>query len=101
MMLIWTGIASASPGHDAYEKGNYTEAFKIWKHLAEEGNADAQHNLGHLYAYGYGVLKDRGKAEKLFEKAAHQGLAISQYTMLRYSINDAQDLGLYWGVAKF
>ena len=40
---------------------------------AEQGNADAQFNLGLMYYAGKGVPKDDAKAEKWCRKAANQG----------------------------
>ncbi len=34
---------------------------KEWRPLAEQGNADAQYNLGHLYSQGLGVPKISSK----------------------------------------
>ena len=46
-----------------YEKGhgvpqNYKTAVKWYRLAAEQGYADAQGNLGAMYAFGRGVLKD-------------------------------------------
>lgn len=40
---------------------------------AEQGYADAQFNLGLMYANGEGVLQDMEQAAELFKKAAEQG----------------------------
>jgi TPR repeat protein len=37
---------------DAYNKQDFTAAFKEWQPLAKQGNADAQNNLGAMYANG-------------------------------------------------
>ena len=36
----------------AYSAGDSATAYKLWKPLAEKGNAGAQNNLGHLYLGG-------------------------------------------------
>ena len=46
-----------------YHKGqgvpqDYKIAVKWWRLSAEQGHADAQGNLGGMYAFGTGVLKD-------------------------------------------
>ena len=56
------------------------EAFKWWKKAAEPGNANAQVNLGAMYADGKGVTKDYVKAYKWFCLAAAQD---SKYTEWR------------------
>lgn len=45
---------------------------------AAEGNAEAQNNLGALYAEGKGVPKDYAQARQWYEKAAAQGHALAQ-----------------------
>lgn len=49
--------------------------------LAEQGNAEAQLNLGLMYDKGDGVQQDPSKALKWFKKAANQGNASAQYIM--------------------
>ncbi len=44
--------ANAGPLEDglaAYESKDYATALKLWRPLAEQGNADAQNNLGFMY----------------------------------------------------
>jgi hypothetical protein len=42
----------------AYERGNYATALWLFGRLAEQGNADAQYNLGLMYNTGQGVPQD-------------------------------------------
>ncbi len=44
-------------GRAAYVRGDYATAAKTWHPLAERGHADAQYNLGGLYASGRGVRR--------------------------------------------
>ncbi|MEI6399130.1 MAG: hypothetical protein WCO71_10190, partial [Pseudomonadota bacterium] len=48
---------------------------------AEQGNADAQNNLGAAYDSGEGVGKDQAEAVKWWRKAANQGDAKSQFNL--------------------
>ena len=48
---------------------------------AEQGLADAQFNLGNMYAKGEGVPKDAGKGVAWYRKAAEQGLAGAQFNL--------------------
>ncbi len=48
------------------------------KKAAEQGDADAQCNLGLCYAFGYGVEKNLSEAVKWWRKAAEQGYAQAQ-----------------------
>ena len=49
--------------------------------VAEQGDADAQYNLGWCYANGEGVEKDFTQAVAWWHKAAEQGHAVAQYNM--------------------
>ncbi len=70
--------ALAGPYEDgvaAAYRGDYGTAARLWKPLAEEGNANAQNNLGALYARGLGVKKNDVEAVRLYKLAAEQGNA--------------------------
>lgn len=54
------------------------EALKWFRMAAEQGNAEAQRNLGRAYDNGYGVPIDDVEAVKWFLMAAEQGLAAAQ-----------------------
>ena len=51
------------------------------KELAESGDADAQNNLGKLYAKGQVVPQDDAEAVKWYRLAADQGLAEAQLNL--------------------
>jgi S1-C subfamily serine protease len=48
---------------------------------ADKGDAEAQFNLGLMYANGRGVTKDEAEAVKWYRKAADQGLADAQVNL--------------------
>ena len=73
--------ADFNDGWVASEEGDYKTAFNEWKPLAEQGDTDAQHNLGWMYGNGKGVLKDDKQAVKWYQKAADQGNASAQYNL--------------------
>ena len=50
--------ADLQTGLAAYSSDDYATALREWKPLAEQGNADAQNNLGVLYEEGEGVPED-------------------------------------------
>jgi|LWDU01.1.fsa_nt_gi TPR repeat protein len=85
----WVNIVFADTGWVAYDKKDYSEAFRIWKSKADKGDASAQHNLGHLYHWGYGVLEDSTKGTAWISKAAFGGLARSQLFLAKESIRKA------------
>lgn len=59
----------------AYERGNYTQAARLFSPLAEQGMASAQFHLGLMHEKGQGVRKDHSTALTWFRKAAAQGYA--------------------------
>ena len=65
-------------GWTAYNINDYDTAFKLWRPLAEQGSADAQNDLGLLYANGYGVAQDDKQAAYWYRKSAEQGNANAQ-----------------------
>ncbi len=60
-------------GVDAYIQGDYKTTFENWKPLAEQGDADAQFNLGVMYSKGKGVTQDYIQAHKWFNIAGANG----------------------------
>ena len=68
-----------------YSKYNYSEAFKFCSVAAEQGNAEAQFNLGVMYDNGQGVKQDYFKAVEWYQKAAEQGHPLAQIYLDRLS----------------
>jgi len=62
----------------AFKAGDHQKAVRLWKLLAEQGDAQAQTLLGSMYANGEGVPEDDAKALCLYTKAAKQGVAQAQ-----------------------
>jgi len=62
-------------GLDAYHEGRYTTVLKEWLPLAEQGNANAQLNLGLMYYNARGVSQNYKTAAKWLSLAAEQGHA--------------------------
>ena len=79
-ILLWSSVAVADfwAGLEAYKRGDYATAYKEWLPLAEQGHADAQFNLGLMYAKGEGVPQDDAEAVKWYRLAAEQGEARAQ-----------------------
>ena len=48
---------------------------------AEQGESDAQVNLGLMYKLGKGMMQDDVEAEKWYRKAAEQGSAFAQFKL--------------------
>ena len=68
-------------GFEAATREDYQTAFKLWLPLAEQGDADAQYNLGLMYDNGRGVKQDDFEAVKWYRKAAEQGYADAQFNL--------------------
>ena len=84
VIIVSLGTAGAVCAQDfdkglrAAQSGDFATALKEWTVLAEQGNADAQFNLGVMYANGNGVVQDYKEAVKWYRKAAEQGNALAQ-----------------------
>lgn len=66
-------------GMAAYERGDYQTAADLWRPLAENGDAEAQHLLGELHRLGRGVPEDPATAGQWHLEAAEQGHPRSMY----------------------
>ncbi len=66
---------SSEEAEFAYERGDYTQAARLFNPLAEQGVASAQYYLGLMYEKGRGVRQDHSVALTWFRKAAAQGYA--------------------------
>src|SRR5258708_14554818 len=72
------GIASAvagpwEDGTAAYNRGDYVPAVRLFRPLAEQGNAKAQNMLGVMYRRGQGVAPNSVRAFVWFRRAAAPG----------------------------
>jgi uncharacterized protein len=84
--LLFTGLfashTNAEPMPNADE--NVEQKIRI---KAEQGDAEAQNNLGVLYASGRGAAKDDKQATFCYRKAADQGEAMAQFNLGRMYFN--------------
>ena len=67
--IVVVGAAVAGPledGEAAAAVGDYAKALRLWRPLAEQGNADAQNHLDFLYESGKGVTPDYAQAAKWY-----------------------------------
>lgn len=89
----WLGIAvtvltlaacatTFDQGINAYNRGNYDEAYNLWLPYARAGDAGAQHNLGLIWENGYGFRQPNARLAKFwFSKAANQGSVMSMIAL--------------------
>lgn len=73
--------ADFNAGLQAYQRGDYAGAIQEWRPIAEKGDANAQYNLGLMYARGQGLSRDYAEAAKWYRKAAEQGNTNAQYNL--------------------
>ena len=92
MLAVLVGACgeSTAPSSSKNEAASTTEqSFVESKKRADSGAADAQVNLGLMYAKGEGVPKDAAKAVEWYQKAAVQGDEAAQFSLgLSYLIGD-------------
>jgi TPR repeat protein len=60
-------------GMTAYNRGDYMPAIRLFRPLAEQGNARAQHLIGVMYHNGEGVARNSVRAFAWFSLAAAHG----------------------------
>jgi uncharacterized protein len=65
----------------AFAHKEYAKAMKLFKPLAEKGNALAQYNIALMHKMGLGVPKSEKEARKWARLAAKQGHADAQLLM--------------------
>jgi uncharacterized protein len=84
LSLALAGPVIAAPWEDAteaYNRQDYATAVRLYKPLADQGDAHSQYNLGVMYVNGQGVPKDDTQAMKWYRLAADQGDASAQYNL--------------------
>ena len=64
------------------------EAVRWWKKAAEQGNVEAEGNLGTAYGLGVGVPKDEAESVRWHTKAANNGNAASQLSLGLFYMSD-------------
>lgn len=63
-------VSGFDAGVASYRTGNYSLAFKEWAEAAQQGDVDAQYNLGCLYLRGEGVPQNEAWAADWLQRAA-------------------------------
>lgn len=94
-VLVWLVLSAAvkaqdfDAGLEAARAGDYATALAEWRPLAEQGNANAQHNLGVMYDFGRGVPQDVAEAARWYRAAADQGNVQAQFNLgMMYDFGD-------------
>jgi len=68
-------------GYDAFDRGDYRAALRIYRRLAEAGDVQSQDDLGYMYYLGQGTAQNFTTAAKWFRRAADQGHAPAQLNL--------------------
>ena len=77
-LLILLSCTGREDPKNAFQKGDYETAYKLWMPLALNGDTEAQNYLGIQFTLGLGVNKDYKEAVKWYEMAARAGLPDAQ-----------------------
>ena len=84
LLIPFPAFAGAlEDGTAAMIRGDWPAAVKLLQPLAEQGNAQAQVDMGDMYMFGHGVKKDPAKALTWYRKAADQGNAAAELNVGR------------------
>ena len=70
-LFIDLSTARAGPweqAEQAYDNGDYEQAIRLWRQMANQKDPRAQNQLGEMYSKGRGVHRDFSKAEFWFER---------------------------------
>ena len=76
---------------DAMRSGDFAEAYCIMRPLADDGDADAQYNIGWMYLNGYGLRVNDSLALEWWSKASEQGHADASFSIgMLYSLGEGE-----------
>lgn len=98
-ILLFALTANVSVAHasfkeatKAFAKKEYAAALKLFRPLAEKGNAMAQYQVALIHRMGFGVTKDQREAKKWSRLAAKQGNLDAQLMLANlYSKAEGQE----------
>ena len=104
-MLIASGEDSYAAGPEearkAYEAGDFATALREFNDLAAQGDANAQYNLGMMYAFGQGVIQDNVYAHMWWNFAATSGDSdAASYRDFLAKDMTSEDLSIAQGLAR-
>ncbi len=80
IIYILVGCANThyQKGRDAFDRGDYDAAIKVFRSLAEKNDPRGQYALAIMYDMGEGVPQSSEEALKYYRHAAEQGYADAQ-----------------------
>ena len=65
----------------AFDRADYQTALKVWMQAAQEGDAEAQTNVGEIFEKGLGTSPNYQAAALWYGKAAEQGNVRAQFNL--------------------
>ena len=77
--MMTSKVTSKQEAAAALQRQDYVTAERLYRSLAEQGDASAQHFLGKMHESGEGVQRDPVEAAKWFRLAAEQGHTGAQF----------------------
>ena len=94
VLLIFSFGAESGQLDDAVEamrSGDFAVAYCIMRPLAENGDSDAQYNIGWMYLNGYGLRVNDVLALDWWQEAASQGHADARFSIaMLYSMGEGK-----------
>lgn len=78
---LWAHAQSFDEGLVHFDKREYSEAYRIWLRLAEQGNMAAAFNVGAMLQEGLGVEADGNQAASWYRRAAEKGDLQAQFAL--------------------
>src|SRR5262245_59322564 len=75
------GAGAFEDGLDAARRADYATVLRLWRPLAEQGDARVQSHLALMYENGRGVPKDFVAAVNWYQRAAAQGYVHAQLNL--------------------
>lgn len=70
-------MSNLTAGLAAFEAEDYTNAFRLLKPIADQGDAEAQCIVANMYQLGLGLERDVLEAVRWYEKSAEQGYGVA------------------------
>lgn len=75
----------------AMREGNFAEAYCILRSHAQDGDPEAQYNIGWMYLNGYGLAINDSLALEWWQRASDQGYIDATFSMaMLYSLGEGQ-----------
>jgi len=81
LIFYFLSISASADDYSLATNPEFRKTFEETKIKADQGNADAQYNLGVYYASGVGVSESDTEAVRLYRMAAEQGHAEAQHIL--------------------